>query len=709
MRLITLLLLISQCNVNAANYYLSQKGNDNNTGTSKDTPWRSLKKLNELIHTTHFGDSIFFERGSVFKGQLEISSSGLYLGAYGSGTKPVIGGSLKLNTWILFTNNIWKTECSDCAAELNNLFIDGKVQPLGRYPNEGYLPISGYLANQNSILDESSKFVDDHWSNAEIVVRSSRWTIDKLRISEYRNKTFYTDDKPSYKLQPGFGYFIQKHLSTLDQHGEWFYDSKAKLIYIYFKTGFIPSKYVIEASNAEVGLDAKNANDITIENIIFIKQNSAGVRLMNCDNARLNKIEIINSGKNGLEITSCENPNIENSRIIASNNNGMDWSNSSGGKLVHNNIERTGLLAGRGESGNGTYIAIYITSSGKFLNESIIEENTIDSTGYSGIDFRTSRTQIRNNHISNFCLTKDDGAGVYTWNNIDGDNIIEGNTIKNGIGSDKGTANKGELYVSGIYIDDNSSQVSIKNNEVSNCSMAGIFIHNSNNIKLFKNNLFANGNYVGNREKGQLYIKTDNIVKRNEEVSLNIEAIQNNLTATSETSYCLFLSSESKDGHLQIGLFKQNQFNAINSNLAIAESDDQIDRCFAPEVFNLNSWQLSSQNEKESTFKYWPSKEKLGIKSYDLITKGKLISEVDDWMSWPEESFIEKGSDGRLPGRTLKINIPNKIKEALFYHTKIYLNENKLYRLTFSAKSTKSNKIEFAPLMANSPWAAIGK
>jgi parallel beta-helix repeat protein len=703
MKLLALLILLSQYNAIAANYYLSKKGSDNNIGTSKVKPWRTLKKLNEFVRTAHYGDSIFFERGSIFNGQLEISSSGLYLGAYGSGAKPIIRGSIELKNWTLIKANIWGAKCPDCISDPNNLFIDGMPQPLGRYPNNEYLSISGYTPIKNQASDRSSSFQDGYWNNAELVIKSSRWTIDRIFITKYSDKTFTLLEKPSYDLQPGFGYFIQKHLSTLDRYGEWYFDSKDKHLYVYMKSGFVPSQHHIELSKTEVGLNAEGANNLIIENIVFDKQSNAGVRIKNSANIMLNKIEISHSGKNGLEMIGCKNSSIDNSKITDSNNNGIEWSESAGGKFTYNTIKRSGNRPGRGGSGNGNYIAFYLTSLGQSQGDITIEYNKIDSTGYSAIDFRTAHTQIKNNTITNFCLIKDDGGGIYTWKNTGGDNIIEGNTIRDGQGSGNGTINKEESYASGIYLDDHSSEIVVKNNVVSKCSMAGIFLHNAHNIQLVGNTLYSNGNIVGNREKAQLYIKTDNGELDNK-ANLNLEVTQNKLMASNETSFCLFLNLNRKEDFHRIGVFGQNQFSALLVNQAVAELHTQFGLCSAPEQFSLQQWQLASTNEIGSSFKIMPSNGSLNVVGRDLIAGEGL----EGWMSWPEKSFIEK-EKGDTSNSGLKINIPVEIKEALLYHQGIYLNEKKLYRLTFSVKSAKPGKVEFVPLMANSPWAAIGK
>src|ERR1043165_5368286 len=102
-----MIILLIALRTSATNYYLSGKGNDQQSGTSTLTPWRSLKKLSEVMQLLQPGDSILFERGSVFQGELKISASGkagkeIYVGAYGSGAKPIITGSKEINRWTLF-------------------------------------------------------------------------------------------------------------------------------------------------------------------------------------------------------------------------------------------------------------------------------------------------------------------------------------------------------------------------------------------------------------------------------------------------------------------------------------------------------------------------------------------------------------------------------------------------------------------------------
>ncbi|MCD9024901.1 RICIN domain-containing protein [Cohnella silvisoli] len=69
-------------------YYVSASGNDNNNGTSTNTPWQTISKVNSMSFSP--GDKILFQGGQLFEGQLKIITSGtsgspITVGSYGTG------------------------------------------------------------------------------------------------------------------------------------------------------------------------------------------------------------------------------------------------------------------------------------------------------------------------------------------------------------------------------------------------------------------------------------------------------------------------------------------------------------------------------------------------------------------------------------------------------------------------------------------------
>src|SRR5262249_3874512 len=99
----------------SATFYVDAKnGNDSNIGTSPNSAWKSLAKVNSS--QCQPGDSVLFMRGEIWREQLDFPSSGaesrpILLDAYGSGPLPVISGSdpIPLDGWTSSPSpNIWQ-------------------------------------------------------------------------------------------------------------------------------------------------------------------------------------------------------------------------------------------------------------------------------------------------------------------------------------------------------------------------------------------------------------------------------------------------------------------------------------------------------------------------------------------------------------------------------------------------------------------------
>ena len=73
-------------------YYVSADGNDNNSGTSPSSPWKTVSKVNGASLAS--GSAVLFRRGDMFRGKLT-AKTGVTYSAYGSGAKPIINGSAR--------------------------------------------------------------------------------------------------------------------------------------------------------------------------------------------------------------------------------------------------------------------------------------------------------------------------------------------------------------------------------------------------------------------------------------------------------------------------------------------------------------------------------------------------------------------------------------------------------------------------------------
>ncbi len=105
--------------VRAAEYFFDPvHGSDDNPGTTRKQPFRTLRKLSRLPLLP--GDAVLFKRGATFRGRLRFKGSGtperpITFGAYGRGPKPEILGSIRPASWERVTGELYRTKIPDAA------------------------------------------------------------------------------------------------------------------------------------------------------------------------------------------------------------------------------------------------------------------------------------------------------------------------------------------------------------------------------------------------------------------------------------------------------------------------------------------------------------------------------------------------------------------------------------------------------------------
>ena len=125
-------------------YYVSSDGNDTNSGTSPDFPWKTLAKVSSFAFRE--GDGVLFRRGDIFRGFIK-AKPGVTYAAYGEGKRPELYGSPRdladKKIWRRYkeTDNLWELKGGfpDCGTLVFNggeshafkqtpSYIDGRLQ-----------------------------------------------------------------------------------------------------------------------------------------------------------------------------------------------------------------------------------------------------------------------------------------------------------------------------------------------------------------------------------------------------------------------------------------------------------------------------------------------------------------------------------------------------------------------------------------------------
>ncbi|NTS42560.1 right-handed parallel beta-helix repeat-containing protein [Flavisolibacter sp. BT320] len=673
----------------ATNYYFSSSsGDDKRTALQAqhpETPWKTLEKLNLFIGNLKPGDSILFKRGDEFYGHINISVSGtkedpIVFSNYGFGNLPIITGFTRVTDWTYLGNKIWESASRVSSLETCNMVVvKGQNIPMGRFPNENYLKYeshSGFTSITSNALNEGI-----NWTGSELVIRSNRYNLDRTKIITHTgNKLVFhaTSNEPINN----FGFFIQNSVNTLDKQNEWFFDPVTKKIKIYSVDR--PAETLI--STLEILVNPKG-NNLAFDGISFSGANSfaffsGGFRR---ENVAIRNCTIDFTGKDAINSESLERLILENCNITNSNNCAINLYYLNPYATIKNNkILNTAIHPGMGQMNPSRYTAIFSNEKGL-----IVQNNTIMNTGYIGINFSGDSALISKNIVDRFSFVLDDGGGIYTWNAFEkaaefkGQRISE-NIVLNGVGAGKGTDFEDYFAAEGIYTDDNSANITIYRNTIANCSNSGIFLHNSQKIRIQENICFNNGT--------QILIKHDDILPH---VPVRNITLNNNK----------FISKTKDQKVFKIESIKNDidQFGNADSNYYARPIDDAFTFLLRPNshtnsgnIENLNSWKsvykkdLNSKGSPKAIREFTINR----IQSSNKISNGSFSNNINGVSSWSPSGNFKLYWDklASMEGGSLKLDYSNSNEEKTYIFINIgELTANKDYILRFNSKGSNQN------------------
>ena len=679
-------------------YFSSSSGNDSYSATQAQnpaTPWKTIEKLNNSMSFFNPGDSILFKRGEEFTGQIILTRSGtsvarLVISAYGTGKEPVIKGTMLVTGWTQYQGNIWVADCPKLSSTPTNFFINGKSQQIGRYPNadapnKGYLNIDSHIGT-TSLTNSSLSSMPD-WIGGEAVVRSSRWILDRVPIKSQRGGTLVFSSPTTYEIQNNYGFFIQNHLNTLDSHGEWYFNSTTKKIYLF--SIIDPNTLITEVPSFNSVFSSESQKYYKIENIQFSGSVDKTLTINNSEYIEIKNTTISGSGIDAVSFAGCTNIIFSYNNILNTNNNAVIFYLCNSVRSERNKIKNAGVRPGMGLSQTGQYSGMILKG-----NNNQCKSNIIDSVGYVGLLFDGSYVRIINNMISNFCMTLDDGGGIYTWSDgksICDDRQIESNIVLSGIGAGEGTNEIKKIIAEGIYMDERTMNVKIINNTVTNCS-GGVLIHNASNISVIGNTLFDNI---------RQFIMSHNGDESSHQISNCI--VKDNIFFSKTESQTVAVYQTIKNDIRTFGLIDNNYYCRPADESATIFTRFIDNSVSKTDYLDLSDWISIYHHDQNSagsprSIKAYKVLELLG---QNKVINGQFKTGIETWNSWSDydNGSVSWDNSNILEGGALKMNfsgLSSKCDGRLFAYTNIgNLVAGKHYILRFSAiTSDAENKMD---------------
>ena len=669
-------------------YYVASTGSDSNSGRSVDAPFRTVPRVNSLVLQP--GDQVLFRRRDTFQGTLQLRQSGspdkpIVIDAYGTGSKPILTGSVPVGNWTSVGGNVWQANCPTCTDQVTGVYRDNAALPLGRYPNldaanKGYLTVQSHTGKTQLT---SQQPLSTNWTGGEAVFRPAQWILNRATVTGQNGNTLSLDGSGKYDVSDNWGHFIQNHPATLDQTGEWYYNPANKTIRLY-DSQTNPNTQVITATVVAEVVALSNVSFVSVRNLQITQALSTGLSIMNGSNLIIAGNDITQSGEDGIIIRGDgQQVLLENNLVENINNNGVEIAAYRNVTFRGNTVRRIGLIPGRGKSGDGTYVGFL---SGCTAN-SLIENNVFDNIGYNAVNFSTSST-IQRNQISNFCLTKSDGSGLYIWNGLHqpmSDIHLLSNVVYNGIGAPEGTPGGSYSGANGIYLDDCTTNIEVAGNSVYNCRGYGMFLHGSSNIRLTGNTLY-------NNDEAQLAIQ--NVTGC--EPRTNV--IQNNILVSRSANQPVAKYESNANDLTQYGQFDNNYYvRPFEDQFKIRAVYNPGSGMTGADV-TLAGWQTRWNQDRNSFNSPLTYKSQVVSQTGTSLLNESFSANANGWSGWSPygNGRVEWDNANRLDGGSLRLSFASASNQSNSYGLAWVsigaVTKGKTYQLLFDGVASGAGK-----------------
>lgn len=352
-------------------------------------------------------------------------------------------------------------------------------------------------------------------------IRSRSWAFEENAIRSMSGSTVTLRDSSLFALQQGWGFFLTGAGWMVDSPAEWFADSTTGRLILATHDGAVPAGRVT-ATVLDRGIDLSNQSYVVVRNL-RVQKVGTGVVATNSKNVQIDGLSISRTAGFGVDFLASREFMISNSEISDTRLDALSgtqhWKTSAIYAVVRDN-----LIVGSGTNSSPTdperlpAPALASLHAGTYAT---VHGNTLVRSAYTGI--RADKgSVVSGNHVVDSCLVLDDGGGIYVQE-TDNDGLIENNVVENVIGRTDGKPRASTQAV-GIYLDDLTSGVTVRQNTVSNADN-GIQVHNAFNNVIENNTLFGNrvnqlwfqenwnrlnpaGDIYGNEIRGNLFVPT---------------------------------------------------------------------------------------------------------------------------------------------------------------------------------------------------------
>ncbi|OGV63321.1 MAG: hypothetical protein A3K19_21910 [Lentisphaerae bacterium RIFOXYB12_FULL_65_16] len=406
----------------------------------------------------------------------------------------VSGADVLTGAWSVHQGNIHKA-----AVELpvEQLFIDGRMMMEARWPNT---PLDDIMVMQRAAAGTGTGYEQladpnlppGDWNGGFVLLwPGSQWTNATRRIVEYcpgqgfrfdrtmemeKKDAFHSEDP--FKPRAGNPYILFGSLAGLDAPGEWFYDTAARVLYLWVPDGASPATHTVEVKQRPLAFDLSKLSYIELCGLNIEAATVDMTEARNCllDDCRLTYTE---------HFRETDMYKVPAPRTVVTGENNT-WRHC----LVAYSAGTALRIGGKGNRFENCIIrdadysgSVAATLDMKRSEDAVVTHCSIfrggrDIVGLGG----SKRVRIEFNDIHHANMLNSDSGATYCFDTDGAGSVIAWNWVHDNLSE----------HTSGIYLDNFSRNFTVHHNVVWNCSATGIRTNSD-----AMNHLLCNNTIIG--------------------------------------------------------------------------------------------------------------------------------------------------------------------------------------------------------------------
>lgn len=448
---------------------------------------------------------------------------------------------------------------------VEQVFVDGKKLLLARHPNFGegktaptFDPRREKTATSMLFIEESfperRAFRDSKlpttsplqspvdWTGANLHYKHATWITDGSTVTAYdaAQHELTTTSRVAEASEVYKGYFINNHVAALDQAGEWYYDAKARTLYLWppenvdLTTARVDLSFA-RANTPAYGWDSTPAPRRGMN--AFTLSYASGITLKNLEVRHFSARGLF-VGAPGTVIQDCHFEGFSETGLGLGYNieEALKWNQGSAPSRVENtwieNAGCNGILAdmpdfvaanntlinigsleqygphGQGLDAEGCDLTYHETGFGIMMGgqpRQTARYNFLERIGHNGVGFHGPDSVVEGNVIHLASVTKGDSGGVkcWAWNDqlsaeanfarpgVTG-SVVSKNIVVETIGTAEGVTFPGAALGDGFFIDFGCQGTTFTDNVAARNTSQGFLLTIDRNQTLEGNTAFAN-------------------------------------------------------------------------------------------------------------------------------------------------------------------------------------------------------------------------